>query len=149
METTFEPAPMIRDKHSFFDDGKMYKSRHYIAEVIDVITIEDAKNIQLEYENFFEDCIWGLDEDQIGEIGIEFNPTLYNVWLMHKYCSDFLFAPETDLFVCCKIPGYGDCVWFARTLDGGWFSLDVSNKWLEGRLMPLDFNYKEFFKKHE
>lgn len=145
METTFEPIPMIGDKHSFFDDGKMYKSRHYIAEVINVITIEDAKNIQLEYLDFFEDCIWSLDEAQIEDVGIDFNPTLYNVWLIHKYYSDFLFAPETDFFVCCKIPEYGDCVWFARTLDGGWFSLDVNNKWLEGRLMPLNFNYKKYF----
>ena len=39
----------------------------------------------------------------------------------------------------------GDSVWFARTLNGGWYSLDVNNRWLEGRLMPLDFNYKEYF----
>ena len=151
MGTTFEPVPMIGDKHSFFDDGKMYKSRHYIAEVIDVITLEDAKGIDLdyEYETFFDDCIWSLDEAQIEEIGIDFKPTLYNIWLMHKYASDFLFAPETDLLVCCKIPEYGDRVWFARTLDGGWFSLDVNNRWLEGRLIPLDFNYIEFFMKHE
>ena len=38
-----EPVPNIGDKHHFFDDGKMKESRHFIAEVLSVITPKEAK----------------------------------------------------------------------------------------------------------
>ena len=42
-----EPIPKVGDKHNFFDDGKLRESRHYIAEVLEVITPEEAKNVQI------------------------------------------------------------------------------------------------------
>ena len=41
-----EPVPKIGDKHHFFDDGKMNESRHYIAEVLSVITPEEANRLK-------------------------------------------------------------------------------------------------------
>lgn len=42
-----EPIPKVGDKHNFFDDGKLRESRHYVAEVLEVITPEEAKNVQI------------------------------------------------------------------------------------------------------
>ena len=39
------------------------------------------------------------------------------------------------MFVECKINGYDDeRIYFARTLDGGFFSFDTTGTWMSGRL---------------
>lgn len=39
-------------------------------------------------------------------------------------------------FVECEIPGYDEAntIWFVRTIQGGWFSMDVQNTWQSGSL---------------
>lgn len=50
-----EPVPKIGDKHHFFDDGKIRESRHFIAEVLSVITPEEAKQIKLARTEYYKD----------------------------------------------------------------------------------------------
>ena len=37
--------PIVGKEYHFFDDGKISNSRHYIAKVIELIPIEEAKKI--------------------------------------------------------------------------------------------------------
>ena len=47
----------------------------------------------------------------------------------------WLYAEETDFFVECEIPGYDEnTIWFVRTVQGGWFSIDVQSSWQSGYL---------------
>lgn len=113
------PIPTVNRRYNFYDDGKISFSRHYIVEVLRILTIEDAKNIQLK---FYED---------------EQYRSLYDIY---KYtCEEFdylkLYDDDTDVFVECLIPGYDyEKVYFARTLDGGFFSFETTGAWMGGRL---------------
>ena len=40
-----QAVPKVGDVHSFFDDGKRNESRHYKAEVLRVIPVEEGKKI--------------------------------------------------------------------------------------------------------
>jgi hypothetical protein len=49
--------------------------------------------------------------------------------------APWLYAEETDYFIKCSIPDYDkNDVWFVRTVDGGWFSLNTVNDWMSGIL---------------
>ena len=144
MSTTNElkPIPKIGSSYHFFDDGKIRESRHYIATVLDVITPEQTKNIM------FNRVDWDGDEEVLLKV------SLYDLWKMevdeHRQSTNFkviaagasmevgapwLYAEETDYFVKCSIPNYDENdVWFVRTIDGGWFSMDTKSWWMSGRL---------------
>ena len=56
----------------------------------------------------------------------------------------WLYAEETDFFVECEIPGYDEnTIWFVRTVQGGWFSMDVQSSWQSGSLDVDGSIYKE------
>lgn len=49
--------------------------------------------------------------------------------------APWLYAEKTDYFIKCEIKGYDkDDIWFARTIQDGWFSMDVTNSWQSGEL---------------
>ena len=97
--------PVIGNQYHFFDDGKIRKSRHYIATVVDVIKHDDIdSNINEIWKESIKECNW-------------------------------LYSNTTDYFVKATIPDYDEnFIWFVRTKDGGWFSLDINNFWQSGRL---------------
>ena len=150
MEIKKDPIPTIGDKHSFFDDGKPYPSRHYIAEVVKIVTLEEAKNIEIEfYDDFFEDCLYRF-EDKVESLFDNFKPTLYNIWKASFLWDDDFFVEDTEVLVGCSIPEYDEnIIWFARTSDGGWFSLNCENTWQSGRLKEKDFDYKKLFESYK
>ena len=41
--------PTINEKYNFYDDGKVSFGRHSIVEVKRILTIEDAKQLQIKY----------------------------------------------------------------------------------------------------
>jgi hypothetical protein len=111
--------PIVNKRYNFYDDGKISFGRHNIAEVIRIISIKEAKNIQIKY----------YDDEKY--------KSLYEIFV--NTCEEFeqlhLYDKDTDVFVECIIPGYDyDPVYFARTLDGGFFSFDTSGSWMSGRL---------------
>lgn len=115
--TTEIPVPEVGKKYHFFDDGKCGPSRHFIATVNEVIGANEAKH------RYFESFHRGT-----------LRP-LYDIWQEEIKISDHLFAKETDYFVACNIPKYDkNLIWFVRTKDGGWFSIDVQTSWQSGRL---------------
>lgn len=128
-------VPTKGKQYHFFDDGKIRESRHYMATVVDKITPEQAKDIYMNYQ------------------GMNVSVSLYTIWReeidSHRQSKNFkvltsgsmevgapwLYAEKTDYFIKCSIPDYDENdVWFVRTVDGGWFSLNTVDTWMAGRL---------------
>ena len=102
-----QPVPEVGKEYHIFDDGKISPSRHYVAKVVEIISPEDAKDIT------------GLLE----------------AWECDKFDCNWLFAETTDYFVRAKSDSYDlNSLYFVRTVDGGWFSLDFPNVWMGARL---------------
>lgn len=144
-----EPVPKIGDKHHFFDDGKIRESRHYVAEVLSVLTPDEAQSIifkRVEYYNnrsytflqsLYSRWIEEVNDHRQGEY-----PCILVDSNHYKPDAPWLYEETTDYFIECNIPNYDtNSVWFVRTIDGGWFSIDTTNSCMSGRLMPIDFNW--------
>jgi hypothetical protein len=151
-----KPIPTIGEKYHFFDDGKISMSRHSIATVTDIITPEQAKDVVI------KKIEWNGTEEYIDEI------TLYDIWISeiddHRQHEHFkvlnapstevgkpwLYAEETDYFIKCVIPEYDtNDIWFVRTVNGGWFSMNTVTTWMSGELDVTGEIYeklKKFYK---
>ena len=113
-----QPVPEVGKEYHIFDDGKIKPSRHYVAKVVELISTEDAKEIT------------GLLE----------------IWEQEKSECNWLFAELTDYFVMAKSGSYDlNSLYFVRTVDGGWFSIDFPNIWMGARL-DIDGNLYEKMK---
>lgn len=120
-----KPIPEIRKYYHFWDDGKISMSRHYICKVEEIITPEEAKNIIVTIPD------WDFDNNK----SFFYNISLYEQWLNEVRNCDWLFNKETDYFVKVSCPRYDDNdLWFVRTTNGGWFSMDIQSSWQGGRL---------------
>lgn len=145
--------PQLNKQYPFFDDGKISPSRFYIAEVTRIITTKEAKNIMFERTN--EDDIhvsMSLLDIWKEEVDSHRNSNSFSV--LNKGSngnagSPWLYAEETDCFIECSIPDYDENkIYFARTVWGGWFSMDTAGWWMSGELdVELEkFNqYEELF----
>ena len=100
-----QPVPEVGKEYHIFDDGKIRPSRHYIAKILEVIPFEDCK-----------------DEDLIA------------AWKDNVESSYWLFTPETDYFVKAESDFDENYLYFVRTKDGGWFSMDITSWWQGARL---------------
>jgi len=127
---TLSPLPIVGKKYHFFDDGKCGPSRHYIAEVKEVITVKEAKMMEVP-------CM--IDNGMESDL-----KPLIEIWRNEVKRHDFLFSKETDYFVRCSVPKYdNNDLWFVRTKDGGWFSMDIQSWWQGGRLDVSGEIYQE------
>lgn len=117
--------PIVGQEYHFWDDGKTSTSRHYICKCERIITLDEAKSIIVTVPE------WDYDKNEN-----DFNDiSLYEQWKIEVYNHDWLYAEDTDYFIECSCPKYdNDNLWFVRTKDGGWFSMDVQNSWQGGRL---------------
>lgn len=114
-----QDIPTVNKKYNFYDDGKVSLNRHYIAEVTRIISMKESKKLMLKHY---------VD----GQLKSLYSIFKYDVNL---YPSLKLYDADTDVFVECKINGYDDeRIYFARTLDGGFFSFDTNGTWMSGRL---------------
>ena len=112
-----KPIPEVGKKYHFFDDGKVSDSRHYIATVTRIISLEETKEM--------------FDESEYRE----YPCSLYDAWKEEKSDCPRLYARETDCIVACVIPEYDeDPVYFARGNKGEWWSFNVANSWQTGYL---------------
>lgn len=100
-----KPIPKVNQSCMFFDDGKISYSRMYQATVKQVMVYDDAP-----------DKVKKAFERESKE-------------------HDWIWNDTTDYIVACEIKDYDrNLIWFARTVDGGWFSMDVDKAWQGGRL---------------
>ena len=99
------PIPKVNQTCMFFDDGKISYSRMYQATVKQVMKFNDAPD---KVKKAFE------------------RESKTHDWIRNK---------TTDYIIACDIKDYdNNLIWFARTIDGGWFSMDVDKAWQGGRL---------------
>lgn len=100
-----KPIPKVNQTCMFFDDGKISYSRMYQATVKQVMVYDDAPD---KVKKAFE---------------------------RESKTHDWIWNNTTDYIIACDIKDYDkNLIWFARTLDGGWFSMDVDKSWQGGRL---------------
>lgn len=91
--------------YNFFDDGKIRRSRLYKAYVKKIIPFNKA-NIHLKI-----------------------------AFVTNAMDHDWIYSRDTPYFIGCYIPKYDDhLIWFARTKNGGWFSMDIQSFWQGGSL---------------
>ena len=135
------PIPIIGKSYEFYDDGKITPSRRSTATVLEVLSPEEAKSVMFpiyvcEESDMIPTTVVTEGEDPIGEI------SLYTVWLQNVMEHDWVFATETDCFIKCSIPKYDEYpIWFVRTIEGNWFSLDIQH-W-QGGLLDVDNHLTE------
>lgn len=103
-----KPVPELNKEYHIFDDGKIRPSRHYKCIVTEIIP--------------FTDCD---DAD------------LLEAWQQHVIECHWLFAKETDYFVKANSSFDEHPLYFVRTLEGNWFSIDYPNCWM-GAWLDLD-----------
>ena len=100
-----KPIPKVNQTCMFFDDGKVSYNRMYQATVKQVMVYDDAPD---KVKKAFE---------------------------RESKTHDWIWNKTTDYIVACEIKDYdNNLIWFARTVDGGWFSMDVDKSWQGGRL---------------
>ena len=105
MKFSEKPIPKVNHTCMFFDDGKISYSRMYQATVKQVMVYDDAPD---KVKKAFE---------------------------RESKTHDWIWNKTTDYIVACDIKDYDkNLIWFARTVDGGWFSMDVDKSWQGGRL---------------
>lgn len=102
-----QPVPEVGKEYHIFDDGKIRMSRHYIAEVVEVIPALQSAGLY---------------------------PELYDAWKENVEECYWLFAEETDYFIKATSSYDANPLYFVRTVDGGWFSIDYPNVWMGARL---------------
>ena len=109
--------------YHFWDDGKSSISRHYMCKCDGIITIEESKEL------LFESYYWSKENN------VSVALTLYDIWTKNKEQCPWLYAGDTPYFIVCSCPKYDDHnLYFAKTKDGTWFSMDVQTWWQSGLL---------------
>ena len=100
-----QPIPEVGKVYHIFDDGKIKPSRHYIAKILELVPFEECQDAEL-----------------------------INAWKHEVEECYWLYATETDYFVKAESDFDELPLYFARTEDGGWFSLDYPGWWRSARL---------------
>lgn len=109
-------VPKKGEEFMFFDRGICSLDRMYLARVMNVYTPEDAPDFVKEAFNK------------------ERHKT--NVFYDHDENGNCV----TDVYIECTISRYnGNNIWFVRTSDGGFYSIDIQSNWQSGR---LDVDYR-------
>lgn len=109
-----QSVPEVGKEYHIFDDGKIKPSRHYIAKILEVIPFGDCK-----------------DEE------------LLSAWKSNVESSYWLYNTKTDYFVKAESDFDENYLYFVRTRDGGWFSIDVNSWWQSARLDTDGSIYKK------
>lgn len=102
-----QPVPEVGKEYHIFDDGKLSPSRHFIAKITAVLPFEKVADPESH---------------------------LYRAWEENIMEAHWLFAQDTDYFVKAESSYDKNPLFFVRTVDGGWFSIDYPNVWMGARL---------------
>lgn len=126
MNLNKKSVPVVGKFYHFFDNGKTSPNRHYICRCERIITPEEAKSINVEVPG----------EEYTKDNPVTDKVSLYDHWYDRAMpLHDWLYSNETDYFIECSCPEYDENnLWFVRTKDGGWFSMNIQNFWQAGSL---------------
>ena len=116
-----KPIPEVGKYYHFFDDGKTSPGRHYIARVERIVPISDSPEILVPYmDPYLEELV---------------SRSLWDIWNSEKTETAWVFSDKTDVLIEASCPKYDENkLWFARTKNGGWFSMDIQSGWQGGLL---------------
>lgn len=117
-----QPVPEVGKEYHIFDDGKISPSRHFTAKITKVLPFDKVVN----------------PESQ-----------LYKAWEENIKEAYWLFAQDTDYFVKAESSYDENPLFFVRTVDGGWFSIDYPNVWMGARLDITGKLYEGMIKRLE
>lgn len=92
--------PELNKEYYYFDDGKIRFSRLDKVKITKIIPFDETSK------------------------------AILSIWKKEKEDCDWLYKSTTDYFICGRLINSDTKVMFARTIDGGWFSLG----WDAGRL---------------
>lgn len=135
--------PEVGKWYYFFDDGKISPSRCYKAKVIRVVPYN--ANIFVDKFDYKENKTVATPIQTVHKNEVDDHRQSENFIMIGrgggvKPGDPWLYAETTDFFVECEIPGYDEnTLWFARTVDGGWFSMEIQSSWQCGSL-DVDFS---------
>ena len=114
MKFNEKTIPKVNQTCMFFDDGKISYSRMYQATVKQVMVYDDAPD---KVKKAFE---------------------------RESKTHDWIWNKTTDYIIACDIKDYDkNLIWFARTVDGGWFSMDVDKSW-QGGCLDIDGELEDY-----
>jgi hypothetical protein len=114
--------------YHFWDDGKSSISRHYLCKCEGIITVEESKEL------LFESYYWNED-NWYKEGNASVALTLYDIWTKNKEQCPWLYADDTPYFIVCSCPKFDNHnLYFVKTKDDTWFSMDVQTWWQTGLL---------------
>lgn len=117
--------PNIGDILPAFDDGKVRFSRLYETKIISVIPFDDSKEI----------IVKSFDNQDM---------RLSDVWTFNIEEYDWLFADETDFIIEAYMKNeVANPNYFARTKDGGWFSMSVQS-YMQGSRLDTDLELYKY-----
>lgn len=109
--------------YHFFDDGKIGFSRHYLATVEKVVPMKYVRKKMRR---------------------------LYIAWVHAAISCYWVYAAKSDYAVKCSIEKFDDNpIWFFRTKNGGWFSIDYPNFWMSGELDITGEFFKSCLEAHK
>lgn len=133
-----ESIPEVGKEYNFFDDGKISPSRHHKAKVLRVVPYDEeviVNRFDYDLDQLVPTTLQSIHKEAVDAHRQGEYVTILNVGAGTLLGDPWLYAEETDYFIECSIPGYDDNnIWFARTVDGGWFSMDIQSSWQAGRL---------------
>jgi hypothetical protein len=127
-----KPKPTIGTEYYFWDGEKTSPSRLYKCKCERIITPEETKNIKVKVPHWDFDCHCEYFEEE----------SLYEHWKAEVLNNDWLYSDDTDFFIECSCPKYDDNnLWFVRTKEGDWYSMNIQNSWQRG---CLDIDGKKY-----
>lgn len=114
--------PIEGKYYNFFENGLVSPSTHFICRVERIIPIEESQaTLFLEYCDL--------------ETGECYRDKLWNIWVDNKDLYPNIFSESTDCFIECSCPKFEEeLLYLARTINGGWFSMNIQNKYQLGEL---------------
>lgn len=118
----YKAIPEAGKTCTFYDAGKRSDSRTYEAEVLCIMSKKEVRSIKF--------------PQYLADDASEDNTNLYDIWSKAILRHPDWYAKDTDCFIECAIPDYDtNSIWFARSADGGWYSMDIQNCWQHGELV--------------
>ena len=103
----------------FYDDCKTGPYKKHYGQIKDIITIEDAKNINVLCNGDYK---YGVDLK---------NLSIYDAW--KKNAGNIPFAEKTDYVLIVDVPSFDDEVLYAvRGTDNNWYTMNIHSNWQFG-----------------
>lgn len=143
-KVVMEKVPEIGKTYDFYDNGVVCETRKYSARCVNILTPDEANDVIFAvygYRFCKEPKPIEPEKKSLSEFwkdNVEHCRNSSDSVVKHfeadenGYC---LYAPTTDYFVCCEMKDYDvNKLWFARTVDGGWFSIVIHNDLAFGSL---------------